>query len=150
SIDGPNHVSATLSRAARVCQGRGPGNLPTRADPSLRPVSSAVSSGNVHHCLCGNMRDLLHRCDSVCRNRYTFANSSDAWRFLVAVPSAVRLRVRCWGRLHAAGISAVFDTLTAGSRGGSFIESTARTAATTVHLSAVVEIPTIKMSTNPV
>src|SRR5438477_8804276 len=44
SIDGPDHVPATLSCAARVCPSRGPGNLPSRPDPSLRLISSAVGS----------------------------------------------------------------------------------------------------------
>ena len=34
--------------AARVCPSRGPGNLPSRADPSLRFISSAVGSRSVH------------------------------------------------------------------------------------------------------
>ena len=44
SVDGPDHVSATLSRATRVCSNRGPGKLPSRADPALRFIPSAVSS----------------------------------------------------------------------------------------------------------
>ena len=44
SIDGSDHVSATLSRAARVCPSGGPGKLPSRADPALRVISSAVGS----------------------------------------------------------------------------------------------------------
>jgi hypothetical protein len=44
SIDGPNHVPATLSSAARVCSSREPGKLPSRADPALRFIPSAVSS----------------------------------------------------------------------------------------------------------
>ena len=44
SIDGSDHVSATLSRATRVCSSRGPGKLPSRADPALRFISSAVGS----------------------------------------------------------------------------------------------------------
>ena len=44
SIDGPDHVPATLSCAARVCPSSGPGNLPSRADPALRFISSAVGS----------------------------------------------------------------------------------------------------------
>ena len=48
SIDGPDHVPATLSRAARVCPSRGPGKLPSRADPSLRFISSAVGSRSGH------------------------------------------------------------------------------------------------------
>jgi hypothetical protein len=44
SIDGPNHVPATLSSAGRVCPSREPGNLPSGADSSLRLISSAVGS----------------------------------------------------------------------------------------------------------
>jgi hypothetical protein len=38
----------------------------------------------------GEASELLHRCDSVRRHGYTFANSSDAWCFLAFVPAAVR------------------------------------------------------------
>ena len=48
SIDGADHVSATLSRAACVCPCRGLGKLASRADPSLRFISSAVGSRSVH------------------------------------------------------------------------------------------------------
>ena len=48
SIDGPDHVSATLSRAARICPSRGLGKLASRADPSLRFISSAVGSRGGH------------------------------------------------------------------------------------------------------
>ena len=98
SIDGPNHVPATLSGAARVCPNGGPGILSSRADSSLRLISSAVGSRSGHDQLRGNMRDLLHRCDSVRRHSYTFAASSDARRLLAVVPSAVRSRLRCMGR----------------------------------------------------
>ena len=36
AINGPDHVPARLAGAARVCPSRGPGNLPSRPDPSLR------------------------------------------------------------------------------------------------------------------
>ena len=44
SADGPDHVPPTLSRATRVYPSRGPGKLPSRADPALRFIPSAVSS----------------------------------------------------------------------------------------------------------
>ena len=40
------------------------------------------------------------------RHSYPFANSGYAWRFLAVVPSAVRSRLRCMGRLDGAGIFA--------------------------------------------
>ena len=44
SVDGSDHVSTALSRAARVCSSRGPAKLPSWADPALRFIPSAVSS----------------------------------------------------------------------------------------------------------
>ena len=55
------------------------------------------------------MRDLLHRCDSVRRHSYSSTTSSYAWRFLAVVSSAVRFRLRCMDRFHAAGIFAYVD-----------------------------------------
>ena len=55
------------------------------------------------------MRDLLHRCDSVRRRSYPFADSSYALGVLPVIPSAVRSQLRCMGRLHPAGIFACVD-----------------------------------------
>src|SRR5438445_5459132 len=55
------------------------------------------------------MRDLLHRCDSVRRHSYTFADSSYAWSVFAVVPSAIRSRLRCMVQLQATGILAWFD-----------------------------------------
>src|SRR5262245_49315267 len=88
------------------------------------------------------MRDLLHRCDSVCRHSHTFANSSYAWRIFAVIPSAIRSRLRCMGQLYAAGIFADLITVTVRfCDARAFSEPAARTAAMTIHLSPTVEIP---------
>ena len=82
---------------------------PSRAGAPLYVVFSRASNRSRSDQLCGNMRDLLHRCDPVRRHSYSFANSSDAWRIFAVVPSAVRSRLRCMGQLYAAGIFACVD-----------------------------------------
>jgi hypothetical protein len=52
----------------------------------------------------GNLRELLHRCDSVRRLGHPSAGVSDAWRVFAPVPATVRFGLRRLGGLYAAGI----------------------------------------------
>jgi hypothetical protein len=90
-----------------------------------------------------NLRHVLHRGNPIRWNSDFAAGICFASRLLALVPSAVRSGLRCMGELYAAGVFADFITVTVRACDvRAFIESTARTAATTVHLSAAVEIPT--------
>ena len=112
AFDGPDHVSATVSCAARICSSDGFGCLSSRADPSIRVVPCGAGYRGSDDRLCGCLCDLLHRRDSVCRLGYTFAGVSDAWRVFAFVPAPVRFGLRCLGRLYTAGIFACVNAAT--------------------------------------
>ena len=109
AINGPGHVPPTMSGNGCFRPDGQINRSPSRAGAPLYFVFSRASNRSRSDQLCSNMRDLLHRCDPVRRHSHSFANSSYAWRVFAVVPSAVRSRLRCMGRLYAAGIFACVD-----------------------------------------
>ena len=88
------------------------------------------------------LRNVLHRRDPLRWHCDLAAALCLASFVFPSVHPPIRPGLRCVGELHATGVFADFIVVILRSSDvRAFIESTVRTAATTVHLNAAVEIP---------
>ena len=129
AIDGPGHVSPTLSGKRCFRPDDQINRSPSGTGGPLYVVFSRARDRSCNDQLRGYVCDLLHRCNSVRRDGRSFANSSDALRVLTFVSAAIRSGLQRVGGLHATRIFA--NVVISGAHAAAtdvFIESAAGTA----------------------